>query len=46
MMLHTKYQGSMPFGFRLEDFFIVFPILVYVKHVTPVAGVKFGPRGA
>ena len=20
MMLHTKYQGSMPYGFRQEDF--------------------------
>ena len=28
MMLHTKYQGSMPFVFRQKDFFHVFPILM------------------
>ena len=37
-MLHTKYQGSRPFGFRQEDFFHVFPIKANVKHVTPGAG--------
>ena len=25
MMLHTKYHGSMPCGFGLEDFVHVFP---------------------
>ena len=25
-MLHTKYQGSRPCGFRQEDFFIFLPI--------------------
>ena len=25
MMLHTKYQGSKPRGFKQEDFFYVFP---------------------
>ena len=38
MMPHTKYQGSMPCGFRQEDCFIILPILDYVKHVTPGAG--------
>ena len=32
-MLHTKYQGSRSFGFRQEDFVMLFPIN-YVKHVT------------
>ena len=36
MMLHTKYEGSRPCGFR-QDFFMVFPIQAYVKHVNPVA---------
>ena len=37
-MLHTKYQGSRPYGFSQKDFFHVFPILAYVKRVTPGAG--------
>ena len=37
MLLHTKYQGPRPCGFRQEDFFMFLPILVYVKHVTPGA---------
>ena len=44
MMLHTKYQGSRPCGFRQEDFFMFLPILVYVKHVTPGRG-HFWPQG-
>ena len=45
MMLHTKYQGSMPCGFRQEDFFFMFlPIKAYVKPVTPEAG-PFWPHG-
>ena len=43
-MLHTKYQGSRPCGFRQEDFFMFLPILVYVKHVTPGVG-SFLPQG-
>ena len=43
MMLHTKYKGSRPFGFRQEDFFMFRPILVYVKHVTPEAGSFLAP---
>ena len=38
-MLHTKYQGS-----RTRRFVHIFPIYAYVKHVTPGAGVIFGPR--
>ena len=34
MMLHTKYQGSRPCGFRQEDFFM----FLHVKHVTTVGG--------
>ena len=34
MMLHTKYEGFRPCGFRQEDFFMVLPIDSYVKHVT------------
>ena len=45
MMLHTKYQGSRPCGFRQEDFFMFLPILVYVKYVTPGAG-SFLAHGA
>ena len=44
MILHTKYQGSMPCGFRQEDFFMFLPILVYEKHVTPRRG-HFWPQG-
>ena len=42
-MLHTKYQGSRPSGFRQEDFFMVLPIIAYVKHVTPGAGPFLAP---
>ena len=41
MMIHTKYQGSRPYGFRQEDFFSCFP----VKHVVPVAGPFLAPWG-
>ena len=44
MMLHTKYEGSRPCGFRQEDFFMVFPIQAYVKHVNPWAS-QFWPQG-
>ena len=43
MMLHTKYEGSRPCGFRQEDFFM-FSFLAYVNHVTP-GRANFGPRG-
>ena len=38
MMLHTKYQGSMSFGFiqpETRRFFSCLPYKAYVKHVTP-----------
>ena len=44
MMLHTKYQGSRPCGFRPEDFFIFLPIKAYEKPVTPGRG-HFWPQG-
>ena len=44
MILHTKYQGSMPCGFRQEDFFMLLPIQAYVKHVTRERG-HFWPQG-
>ena len=44
MILHTKYQGSRPCGFRQEDFFMVLPIYASVKYVTPGAG-QFWPQG-
>ena len=43
MILHTKYQGSRPCGFR-QDFFMLLPILAYVKHVTLGRG-HFWPLG-
>ena len=43
MMLHTKYQGSRPCGFRQEDFFMFLNILDHIKHVTPWAG-SFWPQ--
>ena len=43
MMLHTKYQSSMPCGFRLEDVFMFLTIKAYVKTVTPEAGPFLAP---
>ena len=43
MMLHTKYQGSRPCGFRQEDFFMLLPIKAYVKPLIPEAGPFFIP---
>ena len=43
-MLHTKYQGSMPCGFRQEDFFMFCLYQFYVKHVPPGRG-HFWPKG-
>ena len=37
-MLHTKYQGSRPFGFRLEDFFMVPLYVSLCKTFDPVVG--------
>ena len=43
-MLHTKYQGSKPYGFRQEDPFMFFPILANVKHVAPGVGPFLAPE--
>ena len=42
MMLHIKYQGSRPSGFRQEDF-LKFSLYVYAKHETPGAGPFLAP---
>ena len=42
--LHTKYQGSRPYSFRQEDFFMFSLYKAYVKHVTPGRG-HFLPQG-
>ena len=42
MMLHTKYKGSMPVGFR-QEYFSCFPVYAYVKHMTPVVGPFLAP---
>ena len=44
MMLHTKYQGSKPYGFRQEDFFHVFPYIGLSKTCDPWGGAIFGPQ--
>ena len=43
MMLHTKCQDPRQYGFGQEDFFMFFPILAYVKHVTPGLGPFLAP---
>ena len=42
-MIHTKYQGSRPCGFRLEDFLMFSLKKAYVKQVTPGVG-PFWPQ--
>ena len=44
-MLHTKYHGSRPNGFRQKDFFHVSPYLSLCKAYDPWGGVIYGPRG-
>ena len=44
VMLHTKYKGSSPCGFRQEDFCMLLPIKAYVKPVTQRRG-HFWPQG-
>ena len=43
-MLHTKYEGSWPCGFKQEvlDYFM-FSYLAYVNHVTQEAGTFIVP---
>ena len=43
VMLHTKYQGSMPCGFRQEDVF-TFPYISLCKICDTRGGPMFGPR--
>ena len=40
MMLHTKYQGSMPYGFSQKDFFKYFSLYkpIDVNSVSPGRG--------
>ena len=40
MMLHARYQGPMPRGFRLEDF----PYISLCKTCNPGGGVHFWPQ--
>ena len=42
-MLHTKYQGSRPSGFR--ECVYVLTIQAYVKHDMPQGWAIFGHRG-
>ena len=44
MTLHTKYQGSKPYGFRQEDLFLVFPYIGLCKTCDPWVVASFGPR--
>ena len=44
MMLHTKYQGSRPCGFRQGDFFHVSPYKSLCKTCDPRGQAIFGPR--
>ena len=44
MMLHTKYQGSRPYGFRLEDFFMFSLDISLCKTCDPGGG-PFWPQG-
>ena len=39
--LYTLYWFKLQIGWR---FFKVFPIYLYVKHVTPLGGANFNPR--
>ena len=45
VMLHTKYHGSRPYGFRQEEFFHVSPYLSLCKACDPPGGAIFGHRG-
>ena len=44
MMLHTKYQGARPCGFRQEDFF-TFPYISQCKTCDPAGRAIFQPQG-
>ena len=44
MMLHTKYQGSRPCGFRQKYFFHGSPYISLCETCDPWGGAIFGPR--
>ena len=44
-MLHTKYQGSRPHGFRQEDVFCIFLYINLCKTCDPWGGAIIGTRG-
>ena len=44
MMLHTKYQGPRPCGFRQEDFMCVFPYISQCKTCDPPGVCNFWPQ--
>ena len=44
VMLHTKHQGSRPYGFRQEDF-STFSLLSLCKTCDPRGRAIFGPGG-
>ena len=44
MMLHTKYEGSRPCGFRPEEFHF-FPYIRLCKTCDSLGGPIFSPRG-
>ena len=44
MMLHTKYQGSRPSGFRQEDFFMFLTIKASLCKTCDANGAIFGLR--
>ena len=44
MMLHTKYQGSRPHGFR-QDFFFIFSLYKSMQTCDLPGQSHFGPQG-
>ena len=45
MMLHTKYQGSRPCGFRQEDLFMFPYIISLCQTCDPLGWGHFQPQG-
>ena len=43
-MIHTKYQCSMPCGFR-QEYFSHYPYISLCKTCDPGGGTIFGPNG-
>ena len=44
-MLHTKYQGTRPYGFRQQDFFYAFPYISLCKTCDSQGQGNFCPEG-